>query len=152
MMDMAIPTGSFGVLTIQFECGQVVIECRRCPVVGSMAGMAISAKMALVHIFRRMAGAAVLRGGLEVCKGARIDMALRALNLGMFSSQLERCAVMVEIVTIGIHPIVAGQAINPKIQDVSLLEDLVHLEVAGCADVLVETVVDLRMAIVTAEG
>ncbi len=87
-----------------------------------MAGTTIGAQPALVGIIRRVAGGAVLRRGLEVRKGAGIDVALRTQNLGMFPGQMERDAVVIEFVTIGVHPIVTGQAIAAKIQAMGLHE------------------------------
>ena len=81
---MTIPAGDRGVLTGQFEGGQIVVICSRCPAGGDVTGTTNSAKTTLVGIFRRVIGGAVLRGGLEVHKGAGIDMALPTQDLGMF--------------------------------------------------------------------
>lgn len=65
-------------------------------------------------------------------------MALSTWYLGMFPDQSESDAVVVEIVTKGIHPIVASQAVGTKIKDVGLYKDCIDLGVTGCADGLVE--------------
>lgn len=123
-----------------------------CPAGSGMAGTTITAKTSLVDIFSPVAGGTVLRCRLKVCKSAGINVALRAQDLGMHPGQLERSAVVVKVFAIGVRPIMACQAVNPEIQDMVLHEGRVHLEVTGGADVLVESGVNLRMAIVTTEG
>jgi hypothetical protein len=62
-----------------------------------------------------MAEEAGLRGGFEIFEGAGIDMTLQTLDLGVLPGQRESCTVVVEIVTIGVHPIMTGKAVTPEI-------------------------------------
>ena len=59
---------------------------------------------------------------------------------------------MIEIVTIAVHPIVAGQADAAEIQSMGLHEVLANPSVTGGTNGLFETGVDLRMAIFTIKG
>ena len=67
----------------------------------------------------------------------------------MFPGQLERYLDMGEIVTIAVHPIMAGQAVAAEILAVGFHEGCLDLGVARGADGLVENGVTLGMAIVT---
>ncbi len=138
MVDMTVLAGHVRVFAFQFEGRQVVVEGGRDPAGGGMAGAAIGAITALVVIVFGVAGVAVLRCSFEVRNGAGIQVATAADGLGVLADQLEGLVVVVEIVTIGVNPIVASQAVGPESQHVDLRKDRVHLLVAGCADGLVE--------------
>jgi hypothetical protein len=84
---MATLTGDRGVFTCQIESGQIVVKGSRSPTGGGVTGTTISAKATLMDVIRHMARNAILRSGLEIGKGAGIDMALPTQNLGMFSVQ-----------------------------------------------------------------
>ena len=60
-------------------------------------------------------------------------MALPTLYLGMFPDQLVRYTGVVEIVTIAVHPVVAGKAVRTEIQAVGLNESRLKLGVTGAA-------------------
>ncbi len=78
VVDVATRTRDVDVFACQFEGGQIVVKGGWRPAGGGVAGTAIGAKAALVGVVPGMAGTTVLRGGLEVCKGTGIDMALPA--------------------------------------------------------------------------
>lgn len=153
MVDMTTLADYVRVFTIQLEEGQVVVEGGRRPAVRGMTEAAICAEPALVVIVFGMAGVAVLRGRSEVHNGAGVDVALPALNLNMFPGQLEEYAGVVEFMTIGIHPIVTGQAVAAEIQGMGLQEGRLDLGVAGGAGGLVKRRnVVLPVTIRAAEG
>lgn len=60
-------------------------------------------------------------------------MALPTLYLGMFPDQLVRYTGVVEIVTIAVHPVVAGEAISTEVQAVGLNESRLKLGMTGAA-------------------
>jgi len=91
-----------------------------------------------VDIFLLVAGKAVLRGRPEVLQGVGIDVAQSAGLTEMFPGQREGQGVMIEIAIIGLHPIVAGQAVLPKILCVDRHICRIDLRVAGLADGLVK--------------
>lgn len=144
---MAVLTGHVDVFAVQFEDGQIVIEFCRGPASGGVAGTAIFAITPHVRVFGRMAGIAVLRGGFEVRHDTGIDVTLCAHHLGMLPGQGESCLVMVEIVSKAIQPIVAVHAVVAEIQGMGLHKSRVHLDVTGGADSLVESGVNLGVAI-----
>jgi hypothetical protein len=98
-----------------------------------------------------MAGVTILWGGLELCLGARIDMALSALHLCVGSSQLKCNLGVVEIMTVAVNPIVACKAVGTEIEHVTCHEGGIYLVMTGDADVLIETCVNLGVAVVTTE-
>jgi hypothetical protein len=63
----------------------------------------------------------------------------------MFSGQLERDIAMVEVVTVGVDPIVAGQAVVSISLQMGLHEIGLDLLVAGRADSLVKLGISICM-------
>ncbi len=121
-LDMTICTGHFGMLSIQFENGKVVIKRGWCPTCCCVAGATISAKAVLVNIIRNMAGATILAGTLKISNVPGIDMALCTLDKCMFVGEFEGDTFVVKVFAVGIFPIVTGKAVNAVIKDVVLYE------------------------------
>lgn len=104
LVEMTTLTTGCDVFTGQFEDGEIVIEGGRQPAFCGVAGTTIAAKTAMVRVFRCMAGAAVLRGGLELCQAEGMHVAPAALNLDMFPGQRVRHAAVIEIPAIAVLP------------------------------------------------
>jgi len=67
IIDMALIAGEIGVLTIQFEDRQIMVEGGRCPASGGVTYAAIDAKTALVVVVLGMTREAILWRRPEVC-------------------------------------------------------------------------------------
>ena len=103
-----------------FQCGMsaskgefrfCMIEGSRNPAIGGMAGTAVSAQLSLVSIIFGVASIAVLRGRLEVIQAAGFGMAGGAVLLGMLAGQFKCDRIMAKSMAIGIHSVMASQAI-----------------------------------------
>lgn len=88
-----------------------MVERGRGPGSGGVAGATIGAKAALVVVILGVAGVAVLRRGLEVCQTASVQVATAADGLGVLADQFESLLVVIEVASIGVNPIVTGQAV-----------------------------------------
>jgi hypothetical protein len=58
-----------------------MVDFRRSPATGGVAGSAIAAISAFVRVLCLVAGVAVLRGSLEIRDRARVGMAIGAANI-----------------------------------------------------------------------
>ena len=124
-----------------------MVERRRGPTIRAMAGSTLASQAFLVDVLCRVTGIAILRGGFELRQAAVMNVAQCALHLGMFPGQLENYTGMVEIGSMAVHTIMAGQAVAAIILGVGLYKGCFNPGVAGSAGGLVETGVALHMAI-----
>ena len=93
---MAILASSSHVFAFEMECKLRVIYLGRFPAIRHVAGSALRAKCAVMFIILGMAGETILRGGLQVRKFTRVDMALGTCSQGVPANQIERHLIMVE--------------------------------------------------------
>jgi hypothetical protein len=122
-----------------------MVECSRKPAIGGVTGAATIAKLTVVVVVLCMAGRTVLGGRLQVRDASGTDMATSAGRLGMFTGQLERNAIMVEGVAVGVNPIVASQAVISISLEVGLHKISLDLLVAGRADGLIKLCIAIDM-------
>mgnify|MGYP001561415829 CR=1 FL=1 len=73
-IDMAACAGNLGMFPVKMERELRVVHCGGLPAIGGMAGRAIGPKLTVVGIVRLMAGETILRGGLQVGEGVRVDV------------------------------------------------------------------------------
>jgi len=93
---MATFAGHIGMFAFEMECKLRVIYLGRFPAIRHVAGSALRAKCAVMFIILGMAGETILRGGLQVRKFTRVDMALGTCSQGVPANQIERRLIMVE--------------------------------------------------------
>jgi hypothetical protein len=125
-----------------------MVKRSRGPTISLMACSAFAAKASLVDVFFGVAGIAILWSRLEIFQAAVLEMALCTRHLGVLPGQLEGYAGVVEIGSIGVQPVMAGQAVVSIIPGMGLHEGRVDFDVAGAADSLVKSNVSLRVAII----
>ncbi len=143
---VALCTIQTDMCTGQRELCKRVVECSRKPAIGGMAAAATRAKLSVVGVILYMAGRTILGGRLQVRDTSGTGMAPCAGCLGMFPGQLEGNVGMVEVVTIGVNPIVARQAIISISLHVGWHEISLDLLVAGCANGLVKRCISIGVA------
>jgi hypothetical protein len=129
-----------------------MVKNGRGPAIGRMAGSAFATQAALVDVFLRVAGIAVLWGGLEILQAAVLEMTLCTCYLGMLPGQLEGYAGMVKIGAIAVQPVMAGQTVAPIILGMGLHETRRDLDVAGAADSLFKSGIPLCVTIIAIKG
>ena len=92
VVDMATGASHLDMFTSQLESQQIMVEIRRKPACGCVAGRAGRAELTVVDIFRSMTGKTV--GG---CASIDIiDMTRHTSNLGVFTIQLKSEQVVIE--------------------------------------------------------
>ncbi len=148
---MTLLTACFLMFAFQFEDREIVIELCRFPGISGMTSRAIRTKPTFVRLVSAMAEVAVLRKRLQVRDGARVQMTLRADHVRVFACQLKCEFVVIEIFTIAIHAIVAGETLGAEGEQMGLGEGKVQLAVAGLAGVWSERGNVAVMAIVANE-
>lgn len=85
VVDVALFAFDLLMFAFEFEICKVVIELGWFPGIGGMAGGAVRAETTLVRFVFAMAGVTILRQGLQVCNGARIQMTLCAGRICVFA-------------------------------------------------------------------
>lgn len=128
-----------------------MIELGRLPTLTGVAAPTIRAKAALVRVIRQVAGGAVLRLVAQVDQRTCVDMAIVTGHLRVPAGQLEGEAVVIEIVTIGVHAIVAGETVRAPIDRVRCEECFVHLLMTVRADNRIERRERCRVTVTTQE-
>ena len=108
---MALRTFHVEMCASQFEGRQRVIKAGFFPIFWRVTGGAACPKLALVSIIFGVASIAVLRGRLEVIQAAGFGMAGGAVLLGMLAGQFKCDRIMAKSMAIGIHSVMASQAI-----------------------------------------
>jgi len=114
IVDMAFLAGHLDVRRGQLEGGLGVIERCFFPILWRMAGSAIFAEATLVSVIFGMARSAIRGCGFQFSNRVGLAVAFVTWNVVVFASQLERDFTMVKILSVGIQPIMAGQAAGPK--------------------------------------
>jgi hypothetical protein len=142
----------FGMLAFELEGGEIVIELGGSPAFCGMAFGAVHAETPFVRFLPAVTGEAVLRKRLQVCNGTRVEVTLCAVHRGMFPSQLEGELVVVEVISVAVCAIVAGETIRAEGKQMRLGEGNVHLTVAGLAGVGGEDRDVAVMTVITGEG
>lgn len=83
VVHMAFFTGGFGVFPLQFKGRKIMVKVGRLPCLRRVTGGAIRPVCACVGVVSLVAGKTILRGGLQIRNGARIQVAARAGRYGM---------------------------------------------------------------------
>ena len=141
----------FLVLSLQFECGEVVIELGRSPAVRGVTLAAIESKPTLMRLIVMMAGIAVLLRGREVTQTAGVDMALHAGKTDVTARQLECKNIVIEVLIETVHTIMAIQTGRAKGQGVSGHEAYIRLSVTRIASIQFEGGNIAMMAVIALE-
>ena len=116
-VDVAVLTGDRGVSTIEFERKLGVVNARRLPRVGCMAGRAVGAKLTVMEVILLVAGVTFLRRGAQVGEAAVIDVTCRTLRLSMLADQVEWNFIMVKSRAMRINAIMTGHTVRPEGQN-----------------------------------
>jgi len=116
-----------------------------------MTGGAILPEPAIVFVILPMARETILRRGLQIRNGARIEMTFCASHIGMFPVQLKYKNRMGKVIAEFVHAIVTGKTICPESQDMRLGKDNIHLTVTTVAGLRGESFDILLMTIFTTE-
>lgn len=98
--------GNLYVPALESECRQVVIELCRRPALRRMTLAAIEPKAPLVRLIVMVTRVAVLLCHRKITKAARVGMALDAGDPDVFTGQLERIRIVIEITPEAVHAIV----------------------------------------------
>lgn len=138
----------------EFENRNIVIELRIfCPTAGGMARATLHPKATLVEVIFLMTGVTILWGGFQIVEIAGIGVTTGTGGLRMQAGEGEGRLGVVELGAVRIDPIVAGEAIRPKSEDVFLCEQSVCLQVAIGANSLIERPgIAVGMAVAAFEG
>ena len=88
--------GNCSVFAIEVEGEGCVVHFGQIPAIRCVAGSTIRSILTVVFIILGMAGETILRGGLQVRKFTRVDMALGTCSQGVPANQIERRLIMVE--------------------------------------------------------
>lgn len=110
VIQMAGFTSHVRVFSLELECSQVVIELCGRPAIRSMTLTAIHSEATLVRVVVMVTGITILEGHCKVAKAARIEVALHTGKTFVFSCQLERRDIVVEILPEAVHAIVTVEA------------------------------------------
>jgi len=127
---VAILASNVGVFAVEFESRKVVVKRGRFPSLGRMAGTTFRTELAVVRVVLLMAGGASPSGSFEICAGAGAVVTFGATQFGMFASQVEVGAGVVEFFTQAFHTIVTSQAGIAVFDGMRLHEDGVLLAMA----------------------
>lgn len=100
-----------GMLTLQLEGGQAVVEGNFLPAVWRVTGVTCRAKAQSMRIVRVVARETVLRSSPEIDQAPRIHMAKYTFNLPVPAGQPERMDLMVIPFTKPVEAVMAGQAV-----------------------------------------
>lgn len=123
------------VFSIEFEGGQVVVECGGNPRVHGVARLTVRAETKFMRLIVAVTGETVARRGLQVCQFARVGVATVTVHLHVRACQGERDLAVIEMFVVGVHAIVAGQAIIAPTQQVRLrkrqIESLMTFDAGG---------------------
>jgi hypothetical protein len=138
LVDVTRLTSHLGMFTFQLECHKVVVECRWCPPIYSVALAAIGTKAALVRLIVEMTGIAILRCRGKVACLSRIDMALDTGDANMLAAEFECRNIVIEIVSQAVHAIMASKTGRTKRDCVRGHESHIYLTVAGIASLRCE--------------
>lgn len=149
---VAIFAAHLGVRSSQREFGAGMVEGGTLPTVWDMAACTVSAELAVVFVILFVAGITILRRGLQICEGARIEVALCTRHAGVSAVKFEDKNGVGKIASKPVHTVVAGKTIHPKGQDMSLGEDNIHLTVTTVAGGWIKRRDILTVAIGTGEG
>lgn len=114
IVDVAPLAFDLGMRAGERESSQAVVEADTLPAIRSMAFLAILTKATLVGVVLSVTGEAILRCLSQVCWGARPGMAAGAGCRNMLSLQRKRQVVVVKALSIGVDPVVAGEATLPE--------------------------------------
>ena len=114
-----------------------------------MARPTTISKLTFVRVIPGMAGITILGSCLQISNTSSPTVAGATVQWGMFPGQLEGDFPMIEIMTIAIDPIVAGQAALSVGLKVRLHEISLDLLVTGSADSLVKGCVTIYVAHIT---
>ena len=126
---MAVFTVQAGVLSGQFESKLAVVEWTRRPVIGGVTLATLRAEIAIMSIFLRMAGNAVVG---RVGKDA-LDMAALTGQSSVFAGQLESKLIVIKG---GRSPVVGGVTVAAQAAKIALMNvfpGVAGNTVAGCA-------------------
>ena len=104
------------------------------PIRWVMTGFTVCTILTVVNIVLSVAGVAVLRCRLQVCDGARIEMAFCTSDISMLAFQFESIGIVIEIIE-AIYTIMARHTVGSIGEHMSLGEGNVHVAVAGLAGV-----------------
>jgi len=137
--------------TGEWEFRLRVIECSRRPAAGAMASATISTQLTLMSIILGMAGIAILRSRLQVSNAACTAVAAGTVHLGVLASKLEGDVIVIEVMSIGINPIMTSQAGLPKCLQVCQHKICLELLMAGGANGLVKLQISISVAGLTHE-
>jgi hypothetical protein len=115
------------------ESGQVVIKGDLRPPLRRVAWATIQAKLASVGIVGLVTTKTVPAHSPQICRRACPGMAGPAGRLGMIAQQGKSELIVIKCGPIGIQPIMAGQAIGPKVLQVGLEVGGIQGPVTGLA-------------------
>ena len=152
LIDMAALTGCSGMLALQLERSQFMVECGRGPAGGFVTVRTVRSEPVRMRVIFGVAGSTIGWGGTQGSQRRGVLVALFTGNRGVQPGQLERDFVMVEVVPVGINAIVATQAVIPIGLQVRLHEIGLDLLVAVRTNGLVHPGEVLFMAIRTRKG
>lgn len=97
----------FGVLALQFERGQVMIELGGDPTIRSVALAAIRSKAALVRLVVEVTRITILPRHREIPNATRVDMALHTGEPHMLAGQLKGKEAVVEVLSKTVDAVMA---------------------------------------------
>ena len=138
IVDVALQAGDRRMLPRQGKCRLAVIDTGELPAIQRVALAAVAAHVAMMDVIFGVAGTASLRGGLQGRQVAGARVALAAGGRRMFTGQAEGDPGVVKDAPVGIDAIVAGQAVRPKILEVSSYKSCIQAGMAGGAHRLVK--------------
>lgn len=115
-----------GVLTIQFEGGLVVVKRGGRPRVHAVTRQTVRAEATFVRFVLPMAGETVSRRGLQIRQRTRRGMAGVTIHIHMRAGQCKGDLAMIEVLVIGIHAVMTGEAVAAPGSQVSVGEVGIH--------------------------
>lgn len=135
------------VLAVQFECREIVVKRGGSPRVHVVTRQTVRAEAAFVRLILPMTGETVPRRGLQVRQFARVGMAGITIHFHVRARQRERDLAVVKMLVVGVHAIVAGEAVTAPGGQVNIGKIRIEPAVTVHASRGIETGQLFRMAI-----
>lgn len=138
IVGMALLAFNLLVRARQREVTARMIEGRVLPVGWRVAGSAVRAEFPCVRVVAEVAGRAILRDRFHIRDRARVRMTVGTGNVRVLASERKCKRIMIEIRPVGIHAVMASQAVAAPTRLMRNGEVRVNLTMTGIASLQIE--------------